>query len=151
MLQKISKNSLFLLGALVVLASLACSSNTKRSPTEPEEPEAPVETVTQKFKGNLPQMGERCHFFTIAAAGDIVAEITDLQPLLSLTVGMSLGRPAEVDPAICSDIGEDRSARVNETFLSSVTSIGDYCVCIFDVGNIFPGETVDYVIDVTHP
>ena len=150
MLQKIYRNSVILLGAVLVLVSLACSTKNN-NPTEPEAPTDPVELMTQTFKGSLPEREERCHFFTVTADGAITTEITDLKPLVSLTVGLSLGTPADVDQSICSDIGEDRSARVNETFLSANNLAGEYCTCIFDVGNIFPGETIDYVIDVTHP
>lgn len=150
MFQKIAKNSACVLSAVLVLATLACSDNKKKSPTDPVDPEAPIETVTSRFSGQLPQLGEVCHFFMTAAAGEITAGIVELKPLSSLTVGLSLGRPADIDPSICSIIGEDRSARINETFLSANNPAGEYCVCIFDVGNIFPGEVVTYKIDVEH-
>lgn len=147
---KISKYYACLLSAVLVVGSMACSSD--KSPTQPdEEPAAPVEIVTENFRGDLPQQTEVCHFFILTANGDIRATITDLQPLISLTVGLSIGFPAEIDPSICSDLGEDRSARVNDTFLSANNLAGPYCVCIFDVGNIFPGETVTYAIEVEHP
>ncbi len=41
--------------------------------------------------------------------------------------------------------------RVNQTLLAANLLAGDFCACIFDVGNIFPGETVTYTFEVTHP
>ena len=134
--------------SLVVLATLACSDDKK--PTTPEMPEPP-EMVTRTFRGPLAQSDEECRFFTLGADGDITATITDLQPLLTLTVGLGLGVPSETDADRCSRFANDDSARVNEVFLSASNQAGTYCVCIFDVGNIFPDETITWTIDVTHP
>lgn len=135
--------------ALVVLTTLACSDDKK--PTAPTEPPEPPEMVTSRFNGLVPQRGESCNFFTLGADGSITSELKELKPLLSLTVGLALGTPSESDAQGCGRVVTDSSVRVFEVFLSANNVAGDYCICVFDVGNIFPDETISYVLDVTHP
>ena len=137
----------------LALALGACNSNSSsrsNTPTDPE-PLPPVDVVVQTFRGDLPQKGRKCHDFTLGADGSVTLEITELEPLPTLTVGMGIGQPTEDDPPVCAIIAEDRSVRTFELFLSEGLIAGPYCVCIFDVGNIFPGETVTYAIVATHP
>ena len=51
----------------------------------------------------------------------------------------------------CTLIAKDSSVKVNDTLLSAGLTAGSYCVEVFDVGNIFPGVTVSYKVDVTPP
>lgn len=133
---------------LVCFASLAC--NDDESPTEPEpEPAAP--TVTETFQGDIEQTETSCHDFALMADGDVTLKITDLQPLSTLTVGLGLGQPDATLATGCDLFVQDDSVRVNQTLLAANLLAGDFCACIFDVGNIFPGETVTYSFDVTHP
>lgn len=134
--------------ALLVLATLACSDDKK--PTAPEITEPP-EMVTETFRGSVPQKSETCHFYTLGAGGSITTEIKDLQPLISITMGLAIGVPSESASEGCARVVTDDSARVFEVFLSANNPPGDYCICIFDVGNIFPGESISYVLDVEHP
>ena len=131
------------------LFSGACSTKKSNSPTEPD-PIDPVDLVTEFFRGELPPKGRECHDFTIEAVSDTTHEITELEPLTSLTVGMGIGQRA-ANPTVCSLFAEDRSVRIFELFLSRGLAPGPYCFCIFDVGNIFPGQTVDYAIRSIHP
>lgn len=137
---------LFLLVALAVALLGGCK---KDSPTEvvvPEVPDAP--TVTESFTGSIVQDEVSCHFFTLAASGKMVLSLRDLQPLTTLTVGMSVGQPD--DARACVVFAQDTSVRLFEMLLSSGTGGLEYCACVADVGNIFPDLTVDYVLEVEH-
>jgi hypothetical protein len=118
-------------------------------PTAPEPPN-PEDNITQNFKGRLPQKGLECHDVNLALGGSVTFEIIELQPLASLTVGLGLGQASVTNADVCAIIAEDRTVTTFELFLSEGLPAGLYCVCIFDVGNIFPGETVDYVIESVH-
>jgi hypothetical protein len=129
----------------------ACDDST--SPTEPttEEEEVEVATVTETFDGSL-RLGETsCHDFVTTEVGDVELTITDLEPLGTLTLGMGVGVPDEAATSGCSLFAADQSVRLGDILLSSQLAVAEYCLCVYDVGNIFAGETVTYSIDVTHP
>lgn len=147
---RVKNRSIVLAAALVagVLGSPACS--TRDRPTAPEpEPDPP--TTTETFMGDIDQNESSCHSFTLVADGDVTLLITSLQPLPTLTVGLGLGQPDTAAATGCSLFVQDDNVRTNQSLLASNLQAGDYCSCIFDVGNIFPGETVTYSFDVTHP
>ena len=70
---------------------------------------------------------------------------------LPLPVGMGLGSPDAEEATGCAFFAEDQSVKVLERFSSPSQLAGSYCICIFDVGNIFPGESVGYELAVQHP
>lgn len=134
---------------LLAVALLACDGS---SPTEVIiEEEVEVETVIESFSGTIGQDEISCHSFVTTLDGDINLTLTDLQPLETLTVGLSFGRPDSEDAALCVTEAQDNSVRLLETLLSPDRAADEYCACVFDVGNIFPSETVTYVLDVEHP
>ena len=144
------KLSVFAVLVLLVVATLGCDDND--SPTAPvvEEP-APVPTVTDTYTGEL-RLGETsCHVFNAVNPGDSQLMIVSLEPLPTLTVGLGLGIDDGDPETACSFFATDRSVRVGETLLSRLTSTGDHCVCILDVGNIFADQTVIYTLQVEHP
>lgn len=135
--------------ALVGLALAGCSDD-KKNPTQPEE-EIQVPTVTEVFRGQVQQFGSDCNEFSMANGGTIELQITELEPLQTITMGLSLGQVDPTVPTGCATFADDNSVRLRQTFASAGLAAGDYCTCVFDVGNIFPGATVDYTLEVTHP
>ena len=135
---------------VVGLALGACSDDKKKNPTEPE-PGPEVPTVVQTFQGDVAQNTRVCKGFSMNNPGTIVMEIVELMPLRTITMGMSLGQPDASNPSGCSSFAEDSSVRIFQTFASAGLQAGSYCTCVYDVGNIFPGETVSYTQEVEHP
>jgi hypothetical protein len=134
--------------ALLLVAS-ACSKKSKS--TTPTTPAEPVPTVTETFSGSFGLGQSSVNPFTVTATGDVNLKVTDLEPLTTITVGMGIGTyDATLSPP-CTLISEDTSVRVGDNLLSSGLVAGSYCVQLRDVGNIFPGQTVTYSVDVTHP
>jgi hypothetical protein len=140
------------LGLFLLLggAVLACSDDKKKN-NNPTEPQEPVPVITETFRGEIGQLETDCHFFSLTNIGDITIQITELEPLGSITLGLALGTPAMEDPTACADFADDRSVRLLEVFTSTTLQPGAYCTCIGDVGNIFPDKTVTYAYEVTHP
>ncbi len=133
-----------------VLFLAACNDST--SPTEPEVEEVvEVATVTETFSGDL-DLGEiSCHLFVTTQTGDVDMEMTGVAPLATLTLGLGIGLPDENADGDCALFGLDQSVRLGEILQSASLTTAEYCVCIFDVGNIFATETVTYTVDVKHP
>lgn len=130
------------------LATIACSEDDKK-PTDPD-PE-PVPIITESFDGEIAQGTRSCHEFDMGFDGGVELEITALEPLETLTVGLALGQPDTASPEDCADFVEDNNVRIFQTLASSGLLAGPYCACVQDVGNIFPGEEVTYTLEVRHP
>ncbi|MDA8016766.1 MAG: hypothetical protein MPN21_04890 [Thermoanaerobaculia bacterium] len=141
-----------LLPLWLTLAPWIAGCSEYESPTAPVEEEVvEVERVTEVFSGDL-ELGETdCHGFMTSLTGDIDIELADLGPLETLTLGMGIGTPDEAAADGCSFFASDSSVTRSTILQSPSLVAGDYCVCIFDVGNIFPDEVVTYTLDVTHP
>lgn len=131
------------------IGSGACSDNSN-NPAAPE-PAPEVPTVVVEYTGNIEQLETDCNEFTLADGGDIQMQITDLQPLSTITMGLALGEPDAAQEENCFPFAEDRSVLLLELFTSADLAPGDYCICIFDVGNIFFGESIDYILELTRP
>ena len=143
------KQSMVVCVAVLGLALGACSDD-KKNPTEPEPgPEVPMVTTT--LRGSVEQLGLTCKSFSMGNPGSIEIEIVELEPLATITMGMGVGRPDSSNPSGCAMFAQDDTVRIFQTFRSSDLAAGTYCTCLYDVGNIFEGETVTYVQEVLHP
>ena len=127
---------------VIVLSSLACGG-TASTPTEP----APVyEQKTETYTGTL-NTGDGAAFgFTVANPGDIVAKITELSPVSTLTMGLSLGYWDTTTSRCSQDI--TASVTLNTTLTGSPPGPATYCVGVYDVGNVQAPTT--FTIVVTH-
>jgi hypothetical protein len=127
-----------------LVASIACGS----TPTEPTDPPAPVyELKTSTFTGKLTTGGAAGFPFTVVNPGDISLSITELAPVNTLTMGLVLGSWDAV-ASTCTQQRSTSTAVVNAVFAASPSAAGEYCVGIFDVGNI--QVSTDFVLKVTY-
>ena len=138
------------IGALVlVLAAFGCSDDDESPTTPEEEPDFP--RVTESFTGMFGLGGRMEHNFTVENPGDVEMKITSMEPLETLTVGMGIGTVDETLDPPCNIFASDNRVVVNSVLLSAGLAPGEYCVSVGDVGNVFPDQTVTYVVEVTHP
>lgn len=131
-----------LVGILTVaLTTWACGGG---SPTEASE------TLTQKtenYSGTL-NPGETMAFhFTVENPGSLDAFIASLSPVSTLTMGLSLGSWAAATET-CPREQFTEGARVNLLFTGYPQRPGEYCVSIYDVGNV--QVPTDFVLTVLH-
>jgi hypothetical protein len=95
-------------------------------------------------------MGERaCHEVAAGGEGSVEMTLLGLEPLPTLTVGMGVGIPGSTGG--CELFAEDQDVGVGDILLADEIDPGLYCVCVFDVGNIFAGQTTSYEVRVEHP
>ena len=126
----------------IVLSSLACGG-TAATPTEP----APVyEQKTETYSGTLNTGGGTAFDFTVTNPGNIVAMITELSPVSTLTMGLSLGYWDATTSRCSQDI--TGSVTLNTTLSGSPPGPAQYCVGIFDVGNVQVATA--FTLVVTH-
>ena len=141
---------LILLPALLLaLAVAGCSDD--ESPSEPSPTPTPPARTTETFSGSFTQNGASSHQFTVSQAGDVDLKLTAMAPLATLAVGLGIGRVDAAATPPCTNFAEDTNVRVNETLVSTSLAAGTYCVKVRDTGNVFPGVTVTYTVDVRHP
>lgn len=108
-------------------------------------------TVTESFAGSFGQSTGASSAFTVGTTGDVTLKITSLEPLETMQVGVGIGTVDTTLSPPCLLFGQDSNVKLNDVFLSSSVAPGAYCVKVFDVGNVFPGITVQYQVLVTHP
>ena len=127
---------------IVALAgAIACGAKT---PTEP----APVyDLKTETFTGSVITGGKAPFRFSVVNPGDIQVAITTLAPLSTITMGIGLGY-WDAPTAACIEQLSTTAATLNVAFSASPSSAGEYCVTIFDTGNVQTSS--DFTLTVTH-
>ena len=125
----------------MLLASWGCGSTT---PTDPDP--VTYEQKTETYSGTMNAGETKAFHFTVTNPGNIVAKITELAPVSTLTMGLSLGF-WDATTSLCS---QDISASVllNATVSGSPPGPAQYCVGIYDVGNVQVPTT--FTLVVTH-
>ena len=132
-----------LLAATAVLAS-ACGDEIPA--TAPS-----VTTINETLTGSVSPASGSTHAFTTLTGGAIEATLTAVGPDSSKNVGFSLGT---FNPTLntCAASYDNPAAVQSFAFKATASSIGAYCVRIYDNGNITT-DNVDYTytITVSHP
>jgi hypothetical protein len=128
----------------MLLASWGCGSST---PTEPDP--VTYEQKTETYTGKLNAGETKPFHFTVTNPGDIVAAITSLSPISTLTMGLNLNFWDPLTEACPRSSVSSDVARVNAAISGSPQQAGEYCVSIFDVGNV-PVAGTDFTITVSH-
>jgi hypothetical protein len=127
---------------VVLMGSIACGSSS--TPTEP----APVyDLKTETFSGTIAVAGKVPFSFTVVNPGDIHVAITQLMPVGTLSMGIALGF-WEAASSTCVEQLSSTSVTLNVPLAATPSSAGDYCVAIFDTGNVQVPS--DFTLSVTH-
>jgi hypothetical protein len=132
-----------LLAATAALAS-ACGDNvTATVPT-------PV-AVTETFDGSVTPASGTTNSFITLTGGAIKATLTAVGPDATKNVGFSLGT-FNATLNTCAAVYDNPAALQGFEFNATASSIGAYCVRIYDNGNITTDNvTYTYTITVVHP
>jgi hypothetical protein len=129
----------FLTVALALTAA-ACGSDTPTTPTTPAAP-----TVTSTFSGELNKNGGDTFSFATAQSGTMTATLSALGPDSALIVGLALGT---WNGNACQIILPKDNATQGSQVIGQGSSAGNYCVRIYDVGNVV--DPITYEIQVVH-
>jgi hypothetical protein len=136
---------LLILIALVMSASLlawACGKSTDPASTAPD----PV-TKVDTFSGSLTRSASVIHTFTVSVSGAVAVGLTDVAPLSTLAIGVSIGT---WNGTSCTSLSTNDNARMGTTALSGTAQAGNYCVRVYDSGNVPENTTVTYTLQVGH-
>jgi hypothetical protein len=142
----LTRLSLLLLVLTAGLAAVSCGSNSSSSSSTTSPSPA---TKTETYSGTFAQSGSSSNAFSVAAAGTVTVTVTTLAPLSTMSVGTRL---MTWDGTTCgSTIAQNPNSRINTAALTGTAAIGNYCVQVFDSGNVAADWTVEYTLTVTHP
>ena len=132
----------FVAVVVALLGSIACGAKT---PTEPSAPS--FELKTQTFTGNVKPGGTTAFPFTVVNPGEIHVAITALSPVSSLTMGIAVGY-WDAAASTCAQQLSTPDATINVAYAANPPQPGEYCVGIFDTGNVQVSS--DFTLTVTH-
>ena len=142
------KRILFLLPVLTALALAvgACggSSSSSAIPTTPTP-----SIVTDTFSGSITQNGTAIHPFSVTSSGyTLLAAYTSITPATVTALGMGIGT---WDGTNCGlNQAQNDLARSGSTAVTGTAASGNYCVRVYDGGNIPDGVTAAYTLQVQH-
>ena len=130
---------------LIASAALAACGDTTTGPAP-----TPVD-VTETFTGTVNPAAGSTHSFTTLLGGAVTATLTAVGPDATKNVGFSLGT-FNSTLNVCSAVLDNPAALQAFEFKANVSTLGSYCVRIYDNGNITTDAIpYTYTITVTHP
>ena len=129
---------------LVAVVTMAGGCDDTTTPTTP----TPAPTVTDTYTGTLTVNGAQTQSFTTQASGSLTATLTTLAPDSTVTVGLSLGIFTPSTNS-CQIVVANDAVVQGSRVTGSVSSAGNYCVRIYDVGRLT--AATDYTISMQHP
>jgi len=131
----------FLTALGAALLAVACSD-----PTAPPPPTLAPPTITETFSGTLGVQSNNVHRFTVQQPGGLKVTVTSVDP--SAAVGIGVGTPSTAT-GTCSLLSSIPTVAGPAVQLDgNATVSGNFCVAVFDAGNLV--ESVTYTVVVLH-
>jgi hypothetical protein len=126
---------------LALVLSAACTSNNSTGPAEPSGP-----LVTETFTGTIAPQGSAFHVFELSRVSNVYVVLMSAGPPANISMGLAVGTPG--GRTGCAAIRTVTTAAGTTAQLSGTADPGQYCIQIFDVGNV--SAPVAYTIAVVH-
>ena len=146
-----AKRVLYLLPVLTVLALAvsACAGSSGNSSSLPTTTTPTASLVTDTFSGSITQNGTAIYPFSVTSSGGtLLAGFTSIAPATVTALGMGVGA---WDGTTCSlNQSQNDAARSGNTALNGTAQAGNYCIRVYDGGNIQEGVTATYTLQVQH-
>jgi len=131
------------LALLLIPALLATACGDNNTPVAPV---TPAQSVVENFEGTLTPFSARTHVFQSNNAGDVIAQLTGLDPA-DTVVGLSLGTS---NTFACQTSLSTETATLNSALSGVSRAAGTLCVHIYDPSDTGLPGPVTYKIQVTH-
>jgi hypothetical protein len=131
------------IGLVALIATAGCGGDGGSS--GPTQPTTPPLTTTEQFTGTIAQGESDVHPLTLLSAGDITVQVISLMPLASL--GFYFGVPSGNICLAQVPVGTITQGSV----LVENASSGEFCIQIYDGGQVQAGAPISYVVNVQHP
>jgi len=131
------------LALLLIPALLATACGDNNTPVAPV---TPAQSVVENFEGTLTPFSARTHVFQSNNAGDVIAQLTGLDPA-DTVVGLSLGTS---NTFACQTSLSTEIATLNSALSGVSRAAGTLCVHIYDPSDTGLPGPVTYKIQITH-
>jgi hypothetical protein len=139
--------SVYRIAAFVGLVVASGCGSTASNPAT-STPPVTYEQKTETYSGTLASGETKPFHFTVTNPGSLDAAITALAPVSTLTMGLYLGGwDATTETCPKSSVFNDAS-RLNLALSGTPQQAGEYCVAIYDVGNV--QSRTDFTLTVLH-
>lgn len=125
----------------VVLSTWACGESPTAASTET------FVQRTESYAGILNPGESMAFHFTVTNPGSLDVFISSLSPVSTLTMGLQMGSWEATAESCPQQIFTD-AARVNLVLSGNPQRPGEYCVAIYDVGNM--QSAAEFVLTVLH-
>jgi hypothetical protein len=130
--------------ACAILGTTACGSATVPTSQTPVQ----YPQTTENYAGSI-KIGETKSFhFTVQNPGSLDVVITSLNPVSTLTMGLFLGTWDDPNQSCVKSSVFSELAKVNLVLSGTPQAAGEYCVGIYDVGNL--QDSSDFELLVRH-
>lgn len=104
--------------------------------------------TTETFTGGFDTGGSAFHVFTVAVAGEVDIDLTAAGPPSTIFMGLGVGAPQNGTCALFTGGSVSTPAGAIPQLVGTAGA-GQYCVAVFDVGNI--AAPITYTVTVAHP
>ncbi len=130
----------------LTLALGACGDDQPTTPTTPTTPTV----VTVTFSGTIGRNGAVTHQFDSQSRGTVTATLTTLGPDSALLIGMSLGTWNALT-SVCQIVLANDKATQGTVITGGVSTLGQLCVRLYDVGDTTAPPPFTYEVTIVHP
>jgi hypothetical protein len=131
-------------GILALVVGIALTTVGCSDPVAPATPTPAAPTITDTFSDQLLQLGSNTHQFTVNQVGGIKVTVNSIVP--GASVGIGVGTPSGANCILQQNL--TAVAGPNAQISGTATITGNFCISVFDVGNLV--EAVNYVVTVLH-
>jgi hypothetical protein len=129
----------------VLLGAWGCGGSTT-TPTNSTPVTYPQ--ITESYSGSI-NIGETKPFhFAVTNPGSLDTAITSLSPVSTLTMGLYMGAWDALSETCTRSTIFTEAARVNVSISGTPQQAGEYCVAIYDIGNL--QSPTDFTVTVLH-
>jgi hypothetical protein len=126
MVRRIARGAV--LAALVALTAGCGTTTTTPTPTPAQN--------TETFSGTLTPANSVVHSFTTLTGGAVKATLTSIGPDATQTIGFSMGTYNSTT-GVCTVVFDNPAAlQTTAVFNATASTIGFYCVRVYDNGNV---------------
>jgi hypothetical protein len=130
---------------------VACGSNSSGSTLTAPTATVTATLTTDTFTGSIDQNGTAIYPFTVTTAGySLLAGYTSISPASVAALGLGIGSWDATSSTCSLNVSQNDTGRSGSTALSGTPNNGNYCVRIYDAGNIPAGTTASYTVQVQH-
>ena len=129
---------------LAVAFGLALSASACSDPPVPVAPTPAPPTIPETFSGVVLPLGTSVNTFAVQQVGTIQVSLTSVSPPAS--VGIGVGTPSGANCLLLDNLTVVAGPNAQMTGTATVT--GNFCVSVFDAGNLV--ESVNYTVSVLH-